>query len=106
MLENIGLTDTEAKKIEHFFFRKDREGMRELAALWKPGVPVSENAAYVERAKELNAELETALVSHLDESPAQRANQEVPPEIEPVVADAESSDPQESGDEEPKKPLH
>ncbi|MEK6216237.1 MAG: hypothetical protein N2B03_03350, partial [Boseongicola sp.] len=68
VLENMGLTDTEATKIEHFFYRKDREGMRELAELWKPDVPVGDNAAYVERAKELNAEIETALVSHLDET--------------------------------------
>ena len=68
VLENMGLTDIEATKIEHFFYRKDREGMRELAGLWKPEIPVGDNAAYVERAKELNTELETALVSHLDET--------------------------------------
>ena len=67
VLENMGLTDIEAGKIEHFFFRKDREGLRELAGLWNPDVPVAQNAAYVARARELNAELETALVSHLDE---------------------------------------
>jgi CPA2 family monovalent cation:H+ antiporter-2 len=67
-LENMGLTGNEAAKIEHFFYRKDREGMRELAELWNPDIPVGDNAAYVARAKELNAELETALVSHLDET--------------------------------------
>ncbi|QMU58689.1 MAG: potassium transporter [Boseongicola sp.] len=66
-LENMGLTDIESSRIEHFFYRKDREGLRELAEMWDPAIPVSENPAYVERAKELNAELETALVSHLDE---------------------------------------
>ena len=67
VLENMGLTDIEAGKIEHFFFRKDREGLRELAQLWRPGVPISQNHDYVTRARELNAELETALVAHLDE---------------------------------------
>ena len=67
VLENMGLTDIEASKIEHFFFRKDREGLRELAELWKPGVPVEQNPEYVARARELNADLETALVAHLDE---------------------------------------
>jgi len=67
VLENMGLTDIEASRIEHFFFRKDREQLRELADLWKPGVPVSKNPAYVQRARELNAELETALVAHLDQ---------------------------------------
>lgn len=66
-LENMGLTDIEAGKIEHFFFRKDRESLRELAGVWRPDVPISENAAYIQRAKELNAQLETALVAHLDE---------------------------------------
>lgn len=67
VLENMGLTDIEAGKIEHYFYRKDRESIRELAELWDPLVPVANNAAYVKRSKELNAELETALVSHLDE---------------------------------------
>lgn len=66
-LENMGLTDIEASKIEHFFFRKDRESLRELADLWQPDIPISENSAYLQRAKELNAQLETALVAHLDE---------------------------------------
>ncbi len=67
VLEEMGLTDMEAAKIEHFFFRRDRESLRELAALWKPGIPVSSNEEYVARARELNAELEAALVEHLDQ---------------------------------------
>ena len=68
VLENMGLTDAEAAKIEHFFFRKDREALRELAELWNPATPVSQNPAYVARARELNRDLETALVEHLDET--------------------------------------
>ncbi|MDJ1018126.1 MAG: cation:proton antiporter [Paracoccaceae bacterium] len=67
VLENMGLTDGEAARIEHVFFRRDRDGLRELAEFWKPGVPVSENEAYMERARQLNAELETELVSRLEE---------------------------------------
>ena len=63
----MGLTDGEAARIEQFFFKKDREGLRELAAVWDPAIPVSRNEAYVKRSRELNAELETALVSHLDD---------------------------------------
>lgn len=70
VLENMGLTDTEASRIEHFFFRKDRENLRELAGLWDAETPLSENPAYVARARELNSELETALVAHLDEGDA------------------------------------
>ncbi|MDD9978849.1 MAG: potassium transporter, partial [Boseongicola sp.] len=72
VLENMGLTDGEAARIEQFFFHKDREGVRELAELWDPNVPISQNAAYIERSKEINAELETALVEHLEEG--RRAN--------------------------------
>ena len=50
-----------------FFFHKDRENIRELAALWRPDVPVSENPEYLARARELNSELETALVAHMGE---------------------------------------
>jgi CPA2 family monovalent cation:H+ antiporter-2 len=56
-----------------FFFHKDRENLRALASLWRPDVPVSENKAYVERARELNADLETALVEHMSEDQADRA---------------------------------
>ncbi|WP_413720783.1 monovalent cation:proton antiporter-2 (CPA2) family protein [Silicimonas sp. MF1-12-2] len=68
VLENMGLTDIEAAKIEHFFYRKDRESLRELAGLWNPDIPVSENSAYITRSRELNAELETALVEHLGDA--------------------------------------
>ncbi len=65
VLENMGLADVEASRIEHFYFRKDREALRELAELWDPELKVSENPAYMERARELDAALETALVAHL-----------------------------------------
>jgi CPA2 family monovalent cation:H+ antiporter-2 len=66
VLEDVGLTDYEAHEMETAFYRHDRQNLRELAELWKPGVPVSENEAYVERARELNNNLETALMAQLD----------------------------------------
>jgi CPA2 family monovalent cation:H+ antiporter-2 len=74
VLENIGLSEYEAAKMTQFFFHKDRENLRALASLWRPGIPVSENKAYVERARELNAELETALVEHMSEGEPDRAS--------------------------------
>ncbi|WP_342076240.1 cation:proton antiporter [Yoonia sp. SS1-5] len=62
-LENLGLSDFEAAEAEQFFYQHDRTAMRELAELWKPGVPVAEIPEYVARAKELNNELETALAA-------------------------------------------
>ena len=93
VLENMGLTDIEASKIEHFFYRKDREALRELAALWKPDQPVGKNTAYLERAKALNAELETALVSHLDEALIQLPDEPVTASDQPVNPDAKEADP-------------
>jgi CPA2 family monovalent cation:H+ antiporter-2 len=66
-LENVGFNDFEANEMEKAFYRHDRHALKELAALWKPGLPVSDNPAYVERARALNAEMETALVSRLDD---------------------------------------
>ncbi|MEL6570676.1 MAG: monovalent cation:proton antiporter-2 (CPA2) family protein [Pseudomonadota bacterium] len=60
-LENLGLSEYEAAEAEHMFYNHDRASMRELAELWKPGVSVMDNPAYLARAKELNNDLETAL---------------------------------------------
>lgn len=74
-LEHMGLTDIEASKIEHFFFRKDREGLRELANYWDPDIPISQNENYMKRARAMNAELEADLVAHLDESRASEVSE-------------------------------
>lgn len=66
VLENMGMSEYDAAQAEHTFFRVDRKSMRDLARLWKPGVPLEDNPEYVDRAKELNRELETALVAALD----------------------------------------
>jgi len=76
VLEDMGLSDYEAHEMEIAFYRHDRQNLRALAEVWKPGVPVAENTEYVDKALELNNTLETALVSQLDEaaedSPQQR----------------------------------
>lgn len=66
VLENMGLSEYEAHEMEAAFYRHDRQLLRELAGLWQPGVPLSENEAYVERARELNSNLETALATQMD----------------------------------------
>ncbi len=67
VLENMGLTEFEANRLERLFYHKDREAVRDLASLWDPNIPVSENLPYIARAKVLNSELETALVAQFDE---------------------------------------
>ena len=70
VLENMGLSEFEASELEKTFYKHDRHSVRELAALWNPEVPTVENAAYISRAKELESELQTMLLSQLEESAA------------------------------------
>ncbi|QJF50713.1 monovalent cation:proton antiporter-2 (CPA2) family protein [Roseobacter ponti] len=63
VLENIGLSEFEASEAERIFYHHDRDSVRQLAELWKPGVAAADNPAYVQRAKELQKELETAFLS-------------------------------------------
>lgn len=65
VLENIGLTEFEAAEAEKTFYQHDRHTVAELAKLWDPNTPAGENEAYIARAKELEKDLETALLSQL-----------------------------------------
>ncbi|RVV99803.1 potassium transporter [Mesobaculum littorinae] len=66
VLENMGMTDREASDMERTFYRLDRAALRDLAELWIPGLPVSRNDAYIERARALNNELESELMKRFD----------------------------------------
>jgi CPA2 family monovalent cation:H+ antiporter-2 len=68
VLENMGLSDYEAKELEKTFFKLDRAAVRDLAEVWIPGVPMENNPAYVARAKELNRELEDALITRFTQT--------------------------------------
>ncbi|EEX14421.1 glutathione-regulated potassium-efflux system protein KefC [Citreicella sp. SE45] len=67
VLEEVGMTDYEAAIAEETFYRHDRTTVQELAKLWDPNMPSSENEAYITRARELEKELETALYTALSE---------------------------------------
>jgi CPA2 family monovalent cation:H+ antiporter-2 len=69
VLENMDFSDFEANELEKTFYRHDRYAIKELAGLWDPAIPTKNNTAYLARARELNAELESALLSKLDEAP-------------------------------------
>ncbi|MEP3345541.1 MAG: cation:proton antiporter [Litoreibacter sp.] len=64
-LEELGLTEHDAHEQEVAFFRMDRAAMSELSILWDPNIPVRKNEAYLERAKELNRDLEIELLAKL-----------------------------------------
>lgn len=68
VLENMGFTEYEAAKLSQTYYKVDRAAMRDLAQLWVPGQPVHLNEAYVARAKQLDRDLETALIEELDEN--------------------------------------
>src|SRR6056297_2380976 len=68
VLENMGLTEFEAAELEQTFYKHDRQSVRELAALWDPDVPTIENSAYIARAKELERDLQTMLLSQLEDT--------------------------------------
>ncbi len=61
VLEEVGMTEYEAAVAQETFYHHDRETVQELAELWDPNIPPSENQAYIKRAQELEKELETAL---------------------------------------------
>lgn len=68
VLENIGFTEYEAAQLSQTYFKVDRAALRDLAALWVPGLPSLKNEAYIARAKQLDRDLETALIQELDEA--------------------------------------
>ncbi len=67
VLENMGLSEFEASELHKTFYHYDRRSVRELAALWDPNIPTVENSAYIARAKELENELQTMLLSRGEE---------------------------------------
>ena len=65
VLENMGFSEYEAAKVSQAYFRIDRGAMRDLAQVWIPGQPTHLNEAYIERAKQLDRDLESALLEEL-----------------------------------------
>lgn len=63
VLENVGLSKTEAHELERMFFDMDRASVAQLARVWKPGVRLENNEEYMALAKTLNRGLETALMT-------------------------------------------
>ncbi|PRY94757.1 Kef-type potassium/proton antiporter (CPA2 family) [Hasllibacter halocynthiae] len=80
VLEHLGLTDYEAARAEQAFYAQDRHNLRELADVWDPDVPLTENAAYMARAREGNRQMEAAIMASLQESRKKDAAGGTPPE--------------------------
>ncbi|WP_293576603.1 monovalent cation:proton antiporter-2 (CPA2) family protein [Phaeobacter sp.] len=67
VLEQIGLSEYEAAQAEQTFYAHDRKTIRDLASHWDPDKSTSENPAYIARARELEKDLETALLEMVEE---------------------------------------
>ena len=86
VLENMGFSEYEAAKVSQAYFRIDRAAMRDLAQVWVPGQPVHLNAAYVDRAKQLDRDLESALMDELHEvRPMEIDTSEDEPQVAPLM---------------------
>ena len=68
VLENVGMSEYEAHEHEIAFYKADRHAMIELAKLWKPELKLEDNAAYIDRAMELNKAMEFELMSRESET--------------------------------------
>ncbi|SPH24934.1 Glutathione-regulated potassium-efflux system protein KefC [Defluviimonas aquaemixtae] len=73
VLENMGLSEYEASELQKTFYALDRTAVRDLAELWRPDLPTEKNAAYIARARELNRELEAALLARFAETREEKA---------------------------------
>jgi CPA2 family monovalent cation:H+ antiporter-2 len=78
VLENMGLSEYEAHELQALFYKLDREAVRDLAELWKPGVPNDRNPEYVARAKVLNRDLEATLMAKFAKARERPTDQEHP----------------------------
>jgi len=68
VLENLGLSEFEAAEAEMEFYRHDRKILRDLAEVWDPDTPISQNKDYIKRARAANRDLEAALAESLDQA--------------------------------------
>jgi len=60
-LQALGFTEQQAQDAAILYADKDVEGIRKLAAVYDPEVPVSRNPEYVRLAAEIQIELEKAM---------------------------------------------
>ncbi len=70
-LESFGMHPFEAERTTTFFVEQDLRNLRELAPLYDPDIPPSQNPAYVEKAKEVGARLERELRAKGEDGSAQ-----------------------------------
>ncbi|SIT77234.1 monovalent cation:proton antiporter-2 (CPA2) family protein [Pontibaca methylaminivorans] len=83
VLENVGLTEFEAATAARTFSAHDRHALQQLAEVWNPDIPATQNTAYIERMRALQQELETELLNQVR---GKAPPPETPPEPAPESA--------------------
>ncbi len=66
VLENMGLTEYEAHRQTTTFYDMDRDGLKQLAELWRDDIAARDNKPYIDKAQELNRDLEAALLGMMN----------------------------------------
>jgi monovalent cation:H+ antiporter-2, CPA2 family len=61
-LSALGMHAYDVEKAKTVFVRQDREGLRQLAPLWRDDVEVTQNAEYVAKAREIIGRLDAAMM--------------------------------------------
>ncbi|MEO0486876.1 MAG: cation:proton antiporter [Pseudomonadota bacterium] len=83
VLQAMDVSEFDAFEHEKAFYRHDRHVLAELAELWDPDIPIKDNAAYIERARELERERETQMVEAAEKSDTTPAPPPTPPTVTP-----------------------
>ena len=92
VLQAMGLPEDEARQRANAFFRYDQKATIELAAVWDPSTPASENRAYMQRSHDLKRELEANLTTESEELPAPDGSQAFDELAESLRRDSRDSD--------------
>ena len=60
VLKKSGISAFDVDQAAADFYDQDRANLKEMAALWDPDIPFTENKEFIARARELNAQLSTS----------------------------------------------
>ncbi len=63
-LESFDVHPHEAEKLVTMFVERDLDGIKRLAHLYDPDIPITENKPYMDLARKIQEEMDTALSSH------------------------------------------
>lgn len=76
LLSAVGWNNFDVENAADAFVKADTGAVRELAELWDPNIPIHDNTAYVERAREINSEFMTGFLANLSQIVEQDVKEE------------------------------